>query len=211
MARRPKNTERTDFSEFDPDGPDYGTGGGGGFHVPPGEYQFRSESCEKKVSKNDNEMYEWVFVGTTGKVKGKKLWWRVVVTDRQKLGKTLIALGIEVETTEDFEWNIDDTLDVECICELKNDNYNGERRSVIDKVHPLEEGEEEEAERPAKGKAKKGKAIKVSEEEVGEMTEEELEDLNDKHDLEINFAKLKTLTRKKNAVIEALTEKDMLG
>jgi len=209
--RRSSNKISLNLSNYDPDGADFGSGEGGGFHIPEGDYQFKCESCEEKMSKNDNAMLEWQFVGVGGKAKGRRFYYYTVMDDEQKIGKTLEALGVEFEPGE-FDLDIDEVVDARCMGEVYTDTYNGERRSKLRKVWPVDgEEEDEEETRPAKGKGKKARVVKVSEDEVGEMSEEELEELSDKHDLGINFAKLKTMARKKNAVIEALTENDLLG
>jgi hypothetical protein len=43
------------------------------------------------------------------------------------------------------------------------------------------------------------------------MTEDELEDLISKHDLDIDLSKFKVLTKKVNATIEALADKGMIS
>lgn len=58
----------------------------------------------------------------------------------------------------------------------------------------------------SKSNGKRGKKASVTEDEVQEMSEEELEDLIEQHDLDVDLDEYKTLRKKKVAVIDALTE-----
>jgi hypothetical protein len=224
MATRTSRSSRRssrpthDMSDYDPDGGDYG--GGGGFHIPDGEYPMKVESCTQKTSKNDSEMYEWIFVGTGGKAKGKKFFLYTVFDDIQKLGKTWEAVGYEFEPGGEVDFDPDSVEDAECIGEVYTDEYNGEKRSKLRKVMSADEAggkeeEEEEEEKPARGSKKANgktrRVVKMSEDEVKELDEEELEALVDKHELEVDLAKAKTLSKKRNAVLEALTEADLIA
>lgn len=84
------------------------------------------------------------------------------------------------------------------------------RRKAEPEPEPEDDEEEEEAPPPKKaGKAKK-KRTGVSEAEVDEMNEDELEDLVDQHDLEVELGDYRTLRKKRVAVKEALEENDLL-
>lgn len=62
----------------------------------------------------------------------------------------------------------------------------------------------------SKSSGKRGKKASVTEDEVQEMSEEELEDLIEQHDLDVDLDEYKTLRKKKVAVIDALTEAGIL-
>jgi hypothetical protein len=217
MARRTakKNTIKVDLSDYDPDGGDFS--GGGGFVVPPGPYAMECVSATLKTSKAGNEMIEWVFKGTEKKAKGKQFFLHTVLDQPQKIGKTIEAIGLEFEVGE-FDLDLDEVEGLECVGIVTTEEWNGEKRSKLAKVLPVggedsEAEEEEEEEKPAK-KASNGKAkkpVKVSEDELKEMEESELEDYVSKHELEVDLSKSKTLTRKRNAVIEAATEADLIA
>lgn len=76
----------------------------------------------------------------------------------------------------------------------------------------LEEDEEEEEEKPkgkaAKGKASKGKKKAVTEDDIQEMSEEELEAVIEQFELDVDLSDHKTLRKMKNAVIDAMEEGD---
>jgi len=223
MAR--SKTIRLNLKGYDPDGPAFS--GGGGFHIPEDVYKMRCNECEHTRSKSsDNPMLALNFTGTAGKGKGKMFYIYCPTESTgeghvQKLGHTLEALGVEV--TDDLSFNLADVEEVEVWGIIRDDEYNGQQRSKLESIYATEEEAREAFEgKPSededtgsrrssrRGNGKK-KAVKFSEDEVKEMEEEELEDLNEKHELEIDFAKFKTLSRKKNAVIEALSEKDMIS
>jgi len=210
------------MSEFDPDGPDF-SGGGGSFHIPEGEYAMECVSIENGESKSSGEpMYTWQFKGTEGKAKGKTFYLHTRHDDVQRLGHTALAVGLEVEDKMD-EITQDQVEGVEVIGVVEDDEYNGQKRSKLTKVMSTEEAEPEPETR--RGRSRRGKdngaeergsrssrrAKKVSEDDVKEMDESELEDLVGKHELEVDLDKLKTMSRKRNAVIEALGEAELLA
>lgn len=74
-----------------------------------------------------------------------------------------------------------------------------------------EEDEDEEEEQPkSKSKAKGKKKASISEDELNEMNEDELEDLIEQHDLDVDLGDHKTLRKKRNAVLDALEEAGLL-
>lgn len=221
-ARRRKSGITLDLSDYDPDGADFGSGSGG-FHIPDGIYGIKVESVEQKESNSGNQMLEWIFVGTSGKAKGKKFWLYTVLDDPQKIGKTLEALGIEFEAGE-FDFDPDDAVDAECFGEVVTEKYEGQKRSKLKRVMAEEDGGEEgdegeedddpparSARGRANGRAAKKKAAKLGEDEIKAMSEDELEELVDKHELEVDLAKAKTLSKKRNVVLEAMTENDLIA
>ena len=186
------------------------------FHVVPGELGgasirlFRQPSSAKsaqKVSKSDNDQYEWIFKGTEGKAKGKTFYYYTVFSDEQKLGKAFMAVGLEIE--EDMEFDPNSVEGAEVTGTVVDDEYQGQARSKLQRIAPPDE--EEEAAPPARTNSKKKAAVKLDEEEVKNMEDDELEELVSNHELEVDFAKLKTHSRKVRAVLEALAEKDLIS
>jgi len=71
--------------------------------------------------------------------------------------------------------------------------------------------DEDEDDKPAKGKKAKGKKpAKVDRDDVEEMDEDELQELIDAHDLDVDLDDYKKVAKKRDAVIEALEEEDLL-
>lgn len=215
MARKPaaKKTRSVtvDFTDVE-------SGGGQGFHIPEGEYGVKVESVEQNTSSNDNEQLAWVFKGTEGKAKGKTFYFYTPLIEQAlwKLRQTLEALGVEVPDSS-LDIDLDELVDLEATGVVEDDEYKGKTRSrLAGLVVAEEEAEVEEEEKPAKGKAgAKGKAttkkvVKVSEAEVKEMSEDELEALIEKHSLDVDLADHKILRKKQAAVIADLTEKELL-
>jgi len=210
MARKPKTTNKinVDFTGVD-------MSGGTGFHIPEGNYRIKVKSIEQTVSKNDNDQLKWVFTGLDGKSKNKSFFYYTPLTEESlwKLGLTLKALGQEVpDSTMDID--LDELIDLECMGNVIDDEYDGKTRSKLQSVDPIDEDEPAAAPAKASGKPANGKAakvVKLEEAEVKDMSEDELEELNDKHELGIDFADHKTLRRKAAAVVAALEENDLLA
>lgn len=81
-----------------------------------------------------------------------------------------------------------------------------------------EEEDEEEEEKPARGKAgtskagagKSKKKQGVSEDEIGDMDQEELADLVEEHDLDVDLDSIKSLRRMRTTVVEAMMEAGLI-
>lgn len=86
----------------------------------------------------------------------------------------------------------------------------GRRRSSKedddDETEEKPRGRSSRGSRRSSGKSGKGKSADVTEDEVNEMSEEELEDLIEQHDLDVDLGDFRTLRKKKAAVIDALQE-----
>jgi hypothetical protein len=208
-AARKKSVVTVDFSGVD-------MSGGRGFHIPEGEYKMKVKSAEKDKSKNDNDMIVWQFLGLEGKSKNKTFYYYTPLTEESlwKLGLTLKALGEEVEDSA-MDIDLEDMVDRECTGVVIDDEYNGKTQSKLQSVESLEDAGEDDGENDKKSsssaKKGKGKVTKLEPDEVKEMTEDELEELNEKHNLEVDLADHKTLRRKAAAIVAALEENDLLA
>jgi hypothetical protein len=185
-------TYKMDFTEFEPEGADYL---GGSFIIPEGEYPMKVVSVEEKVSSKNNEMFEWLLVGTGGKAKDKRFYYHTVLHDAQKLGKAVLACGIEFEPGQWFDLDLDEVEGAEVIGEVYIDGFNGQKRSTVRKIMPPE----------------MPRTVKLTESEVKELDEEELEELVERYKLEVDLAKAKTLSKRRNVVLDALLEADLLA
>lgn len=200
MKRGKKRTIEVDFT-------DVSSSGGGGFHIPEGEYSMKVESVELGVSSNDNEQIEWQFKGTEGKAKGKIFYFYTPLLEQAlwKLRQTLEGLGVEVpDSAMDIE--LDELVDLECTGIVEDDEYQGKTRSKLVGLV----SQEEDAGSGKKKPNGKGKIIKVSEDEVKDMSEDELESLVNKHELDVDLSDYKILRKKSAAVIAALEEANLL-
>jgi hypothetical protein len=159
-------------------------------------------------------MIEWIFKGIEGKMKGKQAYLHTVLDQPQKLGRTITALGLEFDPGE-FDLDLDEVEGRECIGIMVSDEWNGQKRSKLSKVIPTgtedDEAEEEDDKPRRKRSNGKTKVVKASEDEIKEMDESELEDWAAKNNLETDLSKLKSLTKKRNAVLEEATERDLIS
>jgi hypothetical protein len=74
-----------------------------------------------------------------------------------------------------------------------------------------EEPEDESEDEPApKKRGAKKKSAGITEDELNEMNEDELEDLVEQHELDVELSDHKTLRKKRNAVLDALEEAGLL-
>lgn len=206
MARssRKRNTHTVDMTGVD------WKSGGGSFHITPGDYPMKVTKVEFTQSKADNDMFVFQFEGTGGKAKGKAFYMHCTLTEKSlwKLGQTLDALGVEVPNGP-MEIDCDELVDLECTGIVEDDEYEGKVRSKLDRIIA---GNGEEDEKPARRKGNGKKAeVKFDEKEVGQMTEEELEDIISDHKLDIDLGNHKTLRRKAAAVVEALDGKGLIA
>lgn len=96
-------------------------------------------------------------------------------------------------------------------------------KAILDELEEKDMLEEAEEEEPAKSGKRDRKAAKnkkkggddnelpkVSKDEIGDMNEEELDDLVDKYELEVDLSEAKTLRKKGALVIAALEDKELL-
>lgn len=204
MARKTsKSSDRmvkVDFSDIDRSG--------GSFHIPEGEYGLEIDSVERETSKNGNEMLVWMFKGKDGKAKGKTFWYYTTLTPESlwKLANLLEGLGLEVPEDE-MDIDLAEMVGLSCTGVIADDEYEGKTRSKLVEVTA---GEAEPAKNNGKTPSKK-KITKLDPDEVKAMSEDELIDLNDEHELEVDLDAHKTPRRKVSAILEALEERDMIS
>jgi Protein of unknown function (DUF669) len=218
MARRPtKSTSRiVNFKGVESRG-----SGGGGVHIPPGEYGVKVVSAEWTESNAGNAMIAWILQGTTGKAKGKKFYYYTTDTPDSvwKMKDSIEAIGIEVP---DGELDVDPSefVDLEAVAIVSDDEYQGKIKSKVDSLRPEADEEEEEEDdeevvvttRAAKKASANGKKkTKISADEINEMDEDTLEAFVSKNDLDLNLSGHKTLRKKKTTVIAALEEGGLLA
>lgn len=193
------------------------SGGGGGFHIPEGKYKVKVKSIEKTVSKNDNDQFKWIFTGVEGKAKNKDFYYYTTLNAESlwKLKQTLEALGVDVPNSV-MKVKRDEVVGLICLGDVIDDEYNNETRSKLQRVETADDDDEEE-DKPAakaskaKDNGKKKTVVKLDADEVKGMTEDELEELIETHELDVDLADHKTLRRKSAAVVAALEESDLIG
>lgn len=131
----------------------------------------------------------------------------------------LEAVGIEVPDDE-LDIELEELKDLEFMGKVEMEPYEGKSRPRLVDFWPVDDSksakkggkksakdddEEEEDEKPARGK-KSSKKAKVTEEAIGEMSQDELEDLVENLDLEVDLGEFRTLRKMQAAVIDAAQE-----
>ncbi len=199
----------------------------GRFRPPEGDYRVKIDRVEKTQSAaSRNDQLEFTFEIIEGKFEGKvfKDWFSLVKEALWRLSGFLSSLNIEVPESE-LDLDLDELAGKTVGVVMEHREYNGNIKSTIRDHYPLdgetetsdeeeEEGEEEEKKPARKSSAKDEKKSKkltpLSGDEVIEMSEDELEEVVERYELEINLEEFKTLRKKQNAVCDALEEKDLL-
>jgi hypothetical protein len=183
--------------------------GGGGTRIEPGEYRLQVLEVTREKSKEEGNPYlKWKLKGMEGAAKGKTFFFNTSLLPQSlwKLRETLIGLGVEVPEDE-IELNLDDLEGLEGVALMEDgEPYQGRVKSEIMSFAAQEDAAPEEKKR-GNGKSK---VVKVSEEEVGDMAEDDLETLIQKASLEVELGDYKTLSKKRAAVIAALEEAKLL-
>lgn len=113
----------------------------------------------------------------------------------------LEALGIDIPE-EEVDLDLEDMVDREVMVNIEHETYQGKKQARIVDYWPADD-------KPKRGGKDKGGKSKKSpkpptEDEVMNMTEEELEDVVKEQDLEVELDELKTLRKKRQAVADAL-------
>lgn len=218
-AKKKSSVVKVDFTGVDL------SGGASAFHIPEGDYKMKLEKAERSESKAGNDMIVFTFSGTESKAKGKRFYLYAPLEPADllwKYGQILKALGEEVPDDDELEVDLADLVGREVIGSVLDEDYEGKARSKVQAVMSPDDAEEDEGDNkksaakkkaaPAKnGKAGKAKVVKLDGDEVKAMSEDELVDLVEEHNLEVDLDEHKTLRRKAGAVVEALEEADMLA
>lgn len=134
--------------------------------------------------------------------------------DIKKLAKEFDIAGRDVEKLRKELGKADEDELKEACADLdielggKGGKASSRRRGAKSKDADEDEGESSgrSSRGSSKSSGKRGKKASVTEDEVQDMSEEELEDLIEQHDLDVDLDEHKTLRKKRVAVIDALTE-----
>lgn len=172
-----------------------------------------------------------------GEYKGQKVWFYCPLAENSlwKLHAFLTALGVDVPEDE-TEIDLEELVGLEVVGVLTHETYQGKKRAKMtdfDSVEnykgadsdedddddekpkkakkPADDKDDEDDEAPKKSKGKKSKKpAKIDRDDVEEMDEDELQELIDAHDLDVDLDDYKKIAKKREAVIDALEEEDLL-
>lgn len=189
---------------------------------PEGDYILEVLEVTSGKSGAGNDQLEWVFEIAKGEYKGTKVYFYTGLSEKQlwSLHALLTALGEDVPEDE-MDIDLSELVGKECVGVLTHETYNGKKRHKMtdfDSVENYSGGadEEEEEEKPAKGKKAAGKKSKAKEKvaksDVEDMDRDDLEALIEEHSLDVDAddKKLKKDDKLLAAVLAALEEEELL-
>lgn len=222
MARRAKkgNTISIDFS---------GVESRGRFHED-GDYRLKVNAVTQEAG--DKYPYlNWELSCVSGESEGAIVYNNTSLAPQSlwNVKAMLEALGEEVPDDE-MELDLDSYADLEFMGKIEMETYEGKPRPRLVDFWAAEEepeekpkrgakakskdNEDEAEENPARGaKAKSGKKAaktSVTEDDISDMSQEELQDLIDTNKLDVDLDDFKTLRKMQAAVIDAAQEADIL-
>jgi hypothetical protein len=178
--------------------------------VPEGDYHVKVSDVEQKEGqKADYLNWELTIVG--GPNKGQKLWYITSFAENSlwNLKAWLEAMEADIpEEPEDVA--INDYIGLELSVSVTHEEYEGKDRAKVTDFSVLEgEGEEDVA--VEEEDDEDGESETYTEEQVKDMDDDELKDLIKKHKLGIKLKEYKTAKKKRNAVIDALEEAELIA
>jgi hypothetical protein len=112
-----------------------------GYQIDKGDYPAKVIDVVKGESKAGNEMLTWTFAITGPKYPGKemKTWTVMTPAALWKLCEVLEALGIEAKGKV-VNFKKKDVIGKQCLIRVKDDVYNDEPSSKLDKCLPHPDG-----------------------------------------------------------------------
>jgi hypothetical protein len=203
--------------------------------IAPGEYA--SKVLEVTQEDGDKAPYlAWQFEVTEGKAEGAKLFYNTSLSKPSlwNLRGLLEAMDVEVPDDE-MDIDLTEMVDKEVLLIVDDEEYEGKMKSKVVDFGPLDDSggkkdkEETSSRRSRKDKDKEKDADsgsggrssrrnrkekekkKLTQDEVNDMSQDELEEVDKEHNLELDFGELKTLRKMKAAVIDALDEDGLLA
>lgn len=221
MARRAakkSNTISVDFS---------GVGTLGRFQVD-GDYPLRVV----EVTQEDGDKYPYLnwCLECSGDPEGARVYNNTSLAPQSlwNVKAMLEAIGVEVPD-DSMDIDLDELVDLELMGKIEMEPYDGKNRPRLIDFWELEDekpakgakakrgkaaAEDEEDEKPARGRSARGKKkaepAPVTEDDIGDMSQDELQDLIEAHDLDVDLDDFKTLRKMQAAVIDAAQEADIL-
>jgi hypothetical protein len=181
--------------------------------VSEGEHRIKVDEVTEEQGK-EFPYWKWVFKVDTG----GKLFHNTSLAPQSlwSLRALLENLGVEVPE-EASGYDFDELVDLEIICDVVHEKYEGKTYAKVAEFRPIgeeaEEVEEEEEEEvkpaPKKGKASK-KKLSITQDEINTMDRDELEDVIKTFNLECDLSKTKHLRKAQQLVIDAAQDAEVL-
>ena len=203
-GKKTKGAVRVDF-----------TGVEGRVLLPEGDIKAKVDTFT--VEKGDAADYmKWKFrtIDKDKKVNDKPLNYNTSLAPQAlwNLRNLLEALGVEIPEGP-MDIKPEDVADLELILTVEDDEYDGKKRSAVVDFVSVDDagGDDDDDGEKADVVDDDGEEVEgVTAEAVGEMDEDELNELVEEHDLEVNFKKAKSLKKKRAVVLKALEEADLI-
>lgn len=198
---------------------------------PEGKFHLRVKEIEEGEG-DAGDYWKWVFEDASKKpVDGTVT--HITSFAKQalfNLKSLLESLEVEIPDSE-FDLDISDMIGLEMMAETAQEDVetdNGRRTytRIVDHWPVGEEGDkpgagkgrgrdkdkEDEEERPARGRGEKRSKEKdaITEEDVNDMSQDELEETIEEHKLDIDLGDFKTVSKMRAAVIDALKDAEVI-
>mgnify|MGYP001313560415 CR=1 FL=1 len=146
-----------------------GVQSGGGRAVPDGDYQLEVEKVTEEESSEGNPYLKWIYTVTDGLCKGAKIYDNTSLLPQAlwRLKTLLECLGVDVPDSS-LSLDLGEMVGLSVEAEIVNETYQGKTRPKISGFQAAggqpatsTQSDEDEDERPAKGKKTKGPSFKV--------------------------------------------------
>lgn len=171
----------------------------------------------------------WQFRAVEGESEGAVVYNNTSLSEQSlwNLRTCLEALGVEIPDDE-FDLDFDELVGLTMMGSIELETYEGKKRPRLTDFWAAEEAveekpakkargakakaeEDEPEEKPKRGAKAKAKAEpEITEEDVNDMSEDELGDVIEEHKLDVDLDDFKTLRKQRAAVIDALQEAGVL-
>lgn len=205
--------------------------------VEPGDYEAAVEEVTRETG-DKADYLKWVFTISDDDKDhaGQKLYLNTSLSEQSlwNLRGLLEALDVEIPD-EEFDLDLAEMAGLEVMLSVEHEKYEGRNTARVVDYSPIEkksskkakDEEEEEKparsrrrgakddddepeEKPARGRRGKKEPAKISQADVNDMDQGELEDLIKDHKLDVDLEDHKTLRKMRSAVIDALEAEDLI-
>lgn len=196
MVKRRKKTISVDFEGVE----------AGRKLVPEGDYAIRIKEVTQDTGEDSGKDYlAWIFTVSRGPHKGISL--KPYNTSLQpqalwNLRGVLEAFGVKVpDSTMEIDLEELNGIEEEAGCTVEHDTYQGRKQAQVVDIFDVENV----------GEGGETPSNDVTEEDIMSMSEDELSEFNDEHELEVDLDEHKKLKAKRKAIAEAWAEKSEGG
>ncbi len=181
--------------------------------LPEDEYEVKVDSITLQTSKESGEDYlEWLFRTQNvdeDRYDKQPLYYNTSLQPQAlwNLRSLLETLDVDVpDGPMDLEF--EDIIGLEMIAIVEHETYDKKPRARVADFLPIDAGTGERV-KVDDGEGD-GDLEKLTEDDVNDMSEDELEDVVEKYDLDVDLSKITRMRKKQGAVCDALEDKDYL-